>query len=45
MELCEKIILLMLDEYREVANRDRFILHNNKNISFFTDIIDKHCAF
>ena len=45
MELCEKIILLMLDEYREVANRDRFILPNNKNISFFTDIIDKHCAF
>ena len=45
MELCEKIILLMLDEYREVANRDRFILPNNKNISFFTDIIDKYCAF
>ena len=45
MELCEKIILLMLDEYREVANRYRFILLNNKNISFFTDIIDKHCTF
>jgi hypothetical protein len=45
MELCEKIILLMLEEYREVANRDRFILPNNKDISFFTDIIDKHCAF
>ncbi len=45
MELCEKIILLMLDEYREVANRDRFILPYNKDISFFTDIIDKHCTF
>jgi hypothetical protein len=43
MDLCEEIILLMLEEYREVANRDRFILPISEDIIFFTNIINKHC--
>ena len=43
MDLSEEIILLMLEEYREVANRDRFVLPVGENIKFFTDIIDKYC--
>jgi hypothetical protein len=31
--------------YKEKANRDRFILPLDKNISFFTDIIDKSIEF
>ena len=37
----EKLCLLKLNKFREVANKDRFILPVDKNISFFTDIIDK----
>ena len=43
MDLSEEIILLMLEEYREVANRDRFVLPISKDIKLFTDIIDKYC--
>ena len=43
MDLSEEIILLMLEEYREVANRDRFVLPIGENIKFFIDIIDKYC--
>ncbi len=42
MDLSEKIILLMLDEYREVINRDRFILPKGKDNKFFIDIINKY---
>ena len=42
MDLSEKIILLMLDEYREVISRDRFILPNGKDNKFFIDIINKY---
>ena len=41
MNTIEKYILCILDDYREVMNRDRFILPKNKDISFFTSIIDK----
>jgi hypothetical protein len=41
MDLSEKIILLMLDEYREVINRDRFILPKGHDNKFFIDIINK----
>ena len=43
MDLSEEIILLMLDEHKEVANRDRFILPIGEDIKFFIDIIDKYC--
>ncbi len=41
MSLIEEIILYKLDKYRERANRDRFILPKNSEISLFTDIINK----
>ena len=40
MALIEKCILYKLDNYREVSNRDRFILPENRNISLFTNVID-----
>jgi hypothetical protein len=41
MSIAELIVLNKLDEYREKANRDRFILPFEKDISFFTSIIDQ----
>ena len=41
----ENMVLKRLDAYREVANRDRFILPNGQDISFFTNIIDQSIAF
>ena len=41
MNIIEKMILLKLDKYREKANRDRFILPNDKDISLFTDTVNK----
>jgi prophage antirepressor-like protein len=40
MNYIEKCVLSKLDKYREVSNRDRFILPENEPISLFTDIID-----
>ncbi len=34
-------LAIQLDKYREKANRDRFILPVDKDISYFIDIIDK----
>jgi hypothetical protein len=42
MDLSEKLILNKLDRYREVANRDRFILPSHENINLFTDVINKY---
>ncbi len=41
MELSEKIILNKLDEFREKANRDRFILPVGKDIDFFINTINQ----
>ncbi len=41
MELSEKIILSKLDEFREKANRDRFILPVDKDIDFFMNTINQ----
>ena len=41
MALIEENILYKLDKYRERANRDRFILPENRNISVFTDVINQ----
>lgn len=45
MELCEKLVLNNLEEYREKANRDRFILPIDYDIKFFTNTIDKCINF
>jgi hypothetical protein len=43
MSLIEEIILYKLDIYRERANRDRFILPYDNQISLFTNIINDVC--
>ena len=45
MNIIEQMVLAKLKEYREIANRDRFILPIDKNISFFKDIIDNSINF
>ncbi len=45
MELVERMVLDKLNEYREKANRDRFILPIDKNITLFKDIINKCIDF
>jgi len=40
MGIIELMILYKLDNFRERMNRDRFILPNDKDISFFTNIFD-----
>ena len=39
------MVLEKLDKYREKANRDRFVLPIENDISLFTNIIDKSIAF
>jgi hypothetical protein len=45
MLLAEKIVLSKLDQYREQANRDRFILPIRENIKLFTDVINESWIF
>ena len=45
MHIIETMVLNKLDMYKEVANRDRFILPIEKEISFFTNIIDESINF
>jgi hypothetical protein len=45
MHIIELIVLNKLQDYKEIANRDRFILPIEKDISFFTDIIDESITF
>ncbi len=45
MNIIETIVLTKLKDYKEKANRDRFILPENKDISFFTNIIDNSIKF
>lgn len=40
MDFIEKCVLYKLDKYREVANRDRFVLPDNQDVSLFTKVID-----
>ena len=40
MNYIEKCVLSKLDKYREVSNRDRFILPESESVSLFTDIVD-----
>jgi hypothetical protein len=45
LAIIECMILNKLKDYREKANRDRFILPLNKEISFFINIIDNCINF
>jgi len=45
MHVIELMVINKLKEYKEKANRDRFILPLEKDIKFFTDIIDKSIEF
>ena len=44
MTTAETLVLSKLKEYKEQANRDRFILPENTDISLFTKIVDE-CIF
>ena len=41
MKIIEEMVLQKLNNYKEVANRDRFILPIGSDISFFKKEIDK----
>ena len=41
MDLIERNVLCTLSIYREQVNRDRFVLPDDKDITFFTDVVDK----
>ena len=45
MTLIEDMVIKKLDKYKEVANRDRFILPFDNDIKLFTDIIDNCVNF
>ena len=45
MDIVEINVLKKLDEYREKVNRDRFILPIDKDILFFSNIIDECIKF
>ena len=45
MTAIELMVLTKLKNYREKANRDRFILPQEKEILFFTSIIDNAINF
>ena len=45
MNTVEQMVINKLQDYKEKANRDRFILPIEKDITFFTDIIDKSINF
>jgi len=45
MNVIELMVLTKLKEYKEKANRDRFILPVEKDISFFCNIIDNSINF
>ena len=41
MKIVEDLILDKLKEYKDKANKDRFILQFNEEITLFTNIFDK----
>ena len=45
MKIIEEMVLNKLDNYREKANRDRFILPFDNDIKLFTNIIDQCVSF
>jgi len=45
MNIIEAMVMKKLEKYRECANRDRFILPEDADISLFTNIIDSCVSF
>jgi hypothetical protein len=45
MDTAETLVLNKLRDYREQANRDRFILPEGRDVSFFTDTIEQCVSF
>lgn len=45
MNISESMVLNKLNNYREKANRDRFILPKDKDINFFINIVDSCVNF
>ena len=45
MNIIECMVINKLQNYKELANRDRFILPIEKDIVFFTNIIDESVNF
>lgn len=45
MSTAETLVLSKLKEYKEQANRDRFILPEDADISLFTKIVDECIVF
>jgi len=45
MDLIEKMVIKKLKDYKETANRDRFILPIDKDISFFSNVIEQSIKF
>ncbi len=45
MSLVETMVFNKLKEYREQANRERFVISNDKDISFFIDVIKECISF
>ena len=45
MSCVETMVFKHLKEYREQANRERFILPEKKEIQFFSDVINKSVEF
>ena len=45
MNIIENMVLNKLNMYKEVANHDRFVLPIEKDISFFTNVIDNSIKF
>jgi hypothetical protein len=45
MDTAEMIVLNKLRDYREQANRDRFILPEDKEVSFFIETIEQCVSF
>jgi hypothetical protein len=40
-KIVESTVLILLEKYREVVNRDRFILPENQSLNLFTNVLDK----
>ena len=45
MKVIEDMVILKLNKYKEVANRDRFVLPIENDIKIFKDVIDSCVIF
>lgn len=45
MSVVETLVFCKLNEYREQANRERFLLPEEKSIDLFSDTIREYIAF